>query len=187
MMPDQKKRYRDRAIRAQRALAKEKAEYGEIGDGSGKRYRIGVYFLLAGELERATAAFEAFDIEFPEDIGEPIFLLYGALTAYRSGDLTKARAYLREAVLSNFFLVPYLIGEEFQAPGVKHWSNWEEEEYFDPYDELLDEPTGEERIWMATEWHSETFVKMKKRYLGQPTTMLGEVLQRMTRWYCGSR
>lgn len=174
MTPEQKKRYRDRAMRAQRALAAEKAKYGEVDDGSGKRYRVGVYFLLAGELQRAAAAFDAFEEEFPDDGGEPVFHLYGTLVAFRTGDLATARARLREAALSNLYLVPRLIGEEFHAPGIWHASNREAPAYLDEIEEFLGEPTGEERRWMAAAWRSTAYAELREQYLATFGALHGE-------------
>lgn len=64
-----RKKYREKALRAARGLAQDRARFGFADDSSGRRYRIGVYFLLAGDLPRAVEAFEQFDIEFPDDVG----------------------------------------------------------------------------------------------------------------------
>ena len=174
MTPEQRKRYRSRAVRAQRALAAERVKYGGIDDSSGKRYRVGVFFLLSGELERAVAAFDEFDVTFPDDGGEPIFHLYGALAAYRGGDPAKARARLREAVLGNLFLVPHIIGREFHPPAIWAASNRQEADYLEEIVEFLDEPTSEERRWMAAEWDSATFEKLRKRYIATFGALHGE-------------
>ena len=49
------KRFRDRATSLKRALAREKRRYGAIDDSSGRRYRIGPLYALAGDLQEALA------------------------------------------------------------------------------------------------------------------------------------
>jgi hypothetical protein len=55
MTPEERKRYRERANRAKRELLKEKQQYGYINDGSGKRYLAPVYYVLAGDNDKALA------------------------------------------------------------------------------------------------------------------------------------
>lgn len=78
MLTDEQKKYRDRANRARRELLKEKEKFGAISDGSGKRYRVCVYFVLSGAPEKAVEFMDWFEKEFPDDVGEPAFLLYAA-------------------------------------------------------------------------------------------------------------
>lgn len=85
MLIDEQKKYRDRANRARRELLKEKEKFGAISDGSGKRYRVCVYFVLSGAPEKAVEFMDWFEKEFPDDVGEPAFLLYAALAYYRVG------------------------------------------------------------------------------------------------------
>ena len=71
MLIDEQKKYRDRANRARRELLKEKEKFGAISDGSGKRYRVCVYFVLSGAPEKAAEFLDWFEKEFPDDVGEP--------------------------------------------------------------------------------------------------------------------
>ena len=174
MISSERKRFRDRANRAARDLLKEKDTWGCISDGSGKRYRVGVYFLLAGELDKAIAAFDWFDNEFPDDGGEPIFYLYGALASYRGGYLPSAQSRLLRAMLSNIFLLPQLIGEHLVAPDIWYSSNWQMEQYIQEVDEFLDEPTAEERNWIASELDSETFKALRAGYENTYRALLAE-------------
>ena len=174
MISVEKKRFRDRANRAARDLVKEKETWGCISDGSGKRYRVGVYLLLADELDKARAAFDWFDDEFPDDSGEPVFHLYGALASYRGGAMPKARARLLRAMLSNIFLLPQLIGENITAPDIWYSSNWQMEQYLLEIEQFLDEPTAEERKWIASELNSETFKVLRVGYENTYRALLAE-------------
>lgn len=164
MTPDQRKRFRARANSAVRKLRKEEAS-GYIGDDGGNRYRVGVYLLLAGDLGKASEAFDWFDRTFADDTGEPIFFLYGTLTAYRRGEWTKARLRLAQAMLSNIFLLPFLWKERVDTTGMWFSSNWEEEGYLAAVREFLDEPTPKEREWITSEWNSAPFTALREGYL----------------------
>lgn len=163
MTPDERKRFRARANSAMRKLRKEETN-GYIGDGSGNRYRAGVYFLLTGDQKMAAEAFDWVDRNFADDTGEPIFFLYGALTACRCGERAKARVRLANAMLSNIFLLPFLWGEHIDATGMWLSSNWEEESYLAKVREFLDEPTPEERKWIVSEWNSAPFTALREGY-----------------------
>jgi hypothetical protein len=63
-----------------------------------------------GDLEGALKSFEWFAQTFPDDTGEPIQNLCWALALYRSGNLAEATLKLRQAMLSNLYLIPRLLG-----------------------------------------------------------------------------
>jgi hypothetical protein len=149
MTPDAKKKLLARATRAMRELKKGEAT-GYIGDGSGRRYRV---------------AFDWFDAKFPDDTGEPIFYLYGALAAHRQGEAIKARIRLANAMLGNLFLLPYLSGMKIDAAGIWFSSNRHEASYLTETREYLDEPTDEERAWIASEWNTSPYVTLREGYV----------------------
>lgn len=164
-MNSEQKRYRDRATRAMRELLKEKKLYGHIHDGGGKRYLVGMYFLLAGDIQKAAEAFDWFYAEFPDDVGEPIQHLYSALAAYRSGDFGTAEKRLKEAMVSNVYLLPHIIQEEIHTEGIWHSSNWRSEAYLDEVREFLEEPNQQERAWITAQFHTATFQELMNGYL----------------------
>ena len=129
MLTNEQKKYRDHANRARRELFKEKEKFGAISDGSGKRYRVCVYFVLSGAPEKAADFIEWFEQEFTDDIGEPVFLLYSALACYRVGSLEKARRYLLDAMLSNIYMLPYLFSRPVSRQDMWHSSTWVQPEY----------------------------------------------------------
>lgn len=97
----ERRKFRERANRARRGLLNEKKKYGYINDGSGKRYRAGVYYLLSGDVEKALEFYSWFEQEFPDDIGEPISELYWALAHYRAGNIETYKALLDERDIEN--------------------------------------------------------------------------------------
>lgn len=174
MKSTEKHKFRDRATRAARELKKEKSVFGYINDGAGRRYRIGVYFLLSGDLQKSAEAFDWFYKEFPDDIGEPVFNLYGALAAYRLGEMGKARTRLLETMLSNIFLLPYLIGHKFEASNAWHPSNRHQESYLEEIEDFLHEPSSEELHWIESELSTPSFTALRNGYIATFSALNGE-------------
>ena len=123
------KRLRARATRLKRALASEKRRYGGFDDSSGKRYRIGPLFALAGDLKEALAHYGWFEKQFPDDVGEPMHHLWWALALYRSGDIEDANRKLLETLVRNLYLLPALTGSPIARQDMWHSSNWDQPEY----------------------------------------------------------
>ncbi|MGH8054796.1 MAG: hypothetical protein ACREP4_12845 [Stenotrophomonas sp.] len=173
-MPIDKRKLRDRATRAARALKREKSTFGYIDDGSGKRYRIGVYFLMAGELQKSADAFDAFHDEFPDDTGEPVFHLYSALAAYRCEELNKASDRLLATQLSNPFLLPHLTGRTIDVGDVWLPSNWHQEDYLQAIAEFLDEPTEAERHWISEAMDMPPFTALRDGFISTYSALKNE-------------
>jgi hypothetical protein len=165
VLTDEQKRYRDRANRARRELLKEKEKFGAISDGSGKRYRVCVYFILSGAPEKAAEFMEWFEHEFPDDIGEPAFLLYATLAYYRVGSLEKARSYLLDAMLSNIYMLPFLFSRPLPKQDMWHSSTWAMPDYIEEIEEFLDEPTSQEVEWVRALFEGELFTNIRKKHI----------------------
>ena len=174
MEASERKKYRDRANRAYRSLLREKSQHGFIDDGAGKRYQVGVYYLLSGEVEKALAFYSWFEQEFPDDIGEPVFELYWALAHYRDGNMEAARARLQGTMLQNIYLLPFLFDEPLAKQNIWHSSNWTQPEYLCEIEMFLNEPTVEERHWIKREFHSGPFEALRTGYIETYGALLGE-------------
>ena len=174
MTPEQKK-YRDRANRAVRGLRAEKSTYGYINDGTGRRYRAGIYFLLAGDVPKSNDFYDWYREEFPEDIGEPASNLYAALAAKRSGRTLEANQRLYETLLSNIFLLPFLSGQPaIDVSEVWHPSNRHQSEYLLEIEEFLNEPSDEERRWIEFQLSTPNFKKALAGYIAAFRELKGE-------------
>jgi len=165
MLTPEQKKYRDRANRARRELFKEKETFGAARDGSGKRYRVCVYYVMSGAPEKAVEFLQWFSEEFPDDVGEPVFLLHSALAYRRTGQLQPATRYLVDDMLSNLYVLPYLYGEPLARQDIWHSSNWADPTYISQVDDLLDTPTGEERMWFKSMFESELFTALRNYYI----------------------
>lgn len=168
------KKYRERANRAWRDLRKEKETHGWIDDSSGKCYRAPVYYVLSGDPEKALEVYRWVERELPDDMGEPAFDLYWAVAAYRAGEAEEARHRLQYAMIHNLYMLPYLFGEPWEKLEIWHGSNRERPEYLADIQELLEEPTGQEREWMRQEFYSEPFTRLRESYVEHYGKLLGE-------------
>lgn len=159
------KKSRDRANRSKRALLKEQKDFGFISDGSGKRYRIPVDYVVAGDIKKAEEFIRWFEDQFSDDVGEPIFLLYSALTYFRLQEYQKARSYLLDTMLSNIYLLPVLFSKPIAKIDMWHSTSWEYPEYVQELNEYLNEPTSQERVWFQEEFESRLFTEVREKYI----------------------
>jgi hypothetical protein len=166
-MPDDDKReVRSRLRRYERALRKEKKEHGFYRDGAGKRYQIGPHYMLLGDDDGALDAFEWFEKEFSDDVGEPGHLLCWSLALYRSGNEVGAARKLRQTMFSNLYLVPHLLGSPIAELDIWHGSSDAEPSYVgrirEAYFRLWSDA---EREWASRLYHSPGFRSVRERYI----------------------
>jgi hypothetical protein len=98
-------------------------------------------------------------------VGEPIFNLYGALSAYRNGLKDKARIRLIETMISNLYILPKIVGKSTDVENIWHSSNREQKGYLQEVDEFLGEPTEDERTWILSELNSDEFSAFRNGYI----------------------
>jgi hypothetical protein len=162
--PTDPRKIKERIKRYEDDLHKEKKKYRFISDGSGKRYMIGPMYLLLGDISGAGKSFEWFEKEFSEDSGEPFHLLCWALALYKSNNTGKAEKKLRRAMLSNLYLLPYLVGIERPALDIWQSTNWEGKEYVEQGPIELLELWDEQALGWAKElYQNESFRKVRER------------------------
>ena len=157
---------RERIRRYQRKLRAEKARFGMIHDGAGKRYLVGPLFLLLGDLDNALSCFCWFEAEFPDDCGEPGHHLCWALALYRGGDHEAAACRLRQAMLMNLYLVPRLLRQKIARIEMWHGSSDSEPGYLEEipleFFSLWDEKA---RQCVGKLYHSEPIRAVLSRYI----------------------
>lgn len=122
--------------------------------------------VLLGDNEGALKAFAWFEREFDEDIGKPDHSLCWSLALYRAGNEIGAAKKLRQAMLSNLYLVPRLLGEPISEIDMWHGSSDAKPEYLDhipdPYLQLW---TDEEKQWAGRLYGSPGFRSVRQRYI----------------------
>lgn len=160
------RKLRDRLRRCERKLHQEKKKYGAYDDGAGHRYEIGPLYMLLGEDAEALAAFRWYEKEFRDDRGEPGHLLCWTLALLRAGDETGAAHKLRQAMLSNLYLVPHLLEAPIERLPIWHRSNHEEPEYLAYIPEsYLRLWTEAEREWAKRAYESLALARVRARYI----------------------
>lgn len=169
------KRFHARATKLKQALASEKRRYGGFDDSSGRRYRIGPLYALAGDLKEALAHYKWFEKQFPDDVGEPVHCLWWALALYRSGDLENANRKLLETLIRNLYLLPALAGSPIARQDIWHGSNWCEPEYLSQVSsDLLPQLSEAERSWIERQLDSALFRRVKDEYVSTHHALLTE-------------
>ncbi|MBI5032942.1 MAG: hypothetical protein HZB51_20670 [Chloroflexi bacterium] len=173
--PNEPKKIIERIKRYERELRKEAERFGHISDDAGKRYLLGPLYLLVNDLKGAVTSFEWYARTFPDDMGEPFHYLCWALALYRSGDLVGASRRLRQAMLSNLYLLPHLLGIEQPKLNIRHGSNVDQKEYLQylPHEFI--------ELWdtKALQWARETFTspessRMRNRFIEIGRQLLNE-------------
>ena len=151
LFPKDLKKIRSRIRSYERSLRQEKEHTGFISDGYGKRYLLCPLYMLLGDNDGALKSFAWFDETFPDDIGEPMQYLCWTLALYRSGEMDAAINKLCQAMLSNLYLVPALIGVEQDVLDIWHGSNMAEKMYLEYVPPEIFELWDEGALRWATE------------------------------------
>ncbi len=151
--PKDPKKIRARIRSYERGLRKELETYGAIDDGYGKRYLLGPLYLLMDDLAGALESFAWFERTCPDDMGEPVHYLCWTLALYRSGDRERAIDKLRQTMLSNLYLIPYLLGRDQEELDIWHGSNWAQKDFVEYV------PPEIWAVWdaPALQWAAETY------------------------------
>ncbi len=160
----EQQKIRSRLRSYERKLRLEKKKYGDYDDSAGKRYQIAPHYMLLGDNDGALAAFEWFEQEFDDDGGKPDHLLCWSLALHRASNQVGAAKKLRQAMLSNLYLVPYLIDAPISRLDIWHGSSDAEPNYLDSIPEqYLQLWTDEERDWAAGLYQGPRFQLTRER------------------------
>ncbi|MFH1634954.1 MAG: hypothetical protein ABIG63_13245 [Chloroflexota bacterium] len=157
---------KERIKRYERELQKEEKKFGFISDGYGKRYLLGPLYVLMGDIEGAIKSYNWFEGEFSDDIGEPFHSLCWVFALYRSGDKTKASRKLLEMMLSNLYIIPYILGIEQDELDIWHGSNLVMKEYMEYLPPVLVDLWDKQALdWIRDEYQRPEFQKIRSRYI----------------------
>lgn len=147
-------------------MRREKRTYGAISDGSGKRYLLTWLYFVLGDLKGGKTHLRWYEREFEDDVGEPIHKLCGALMLHRLGEAQRAKYMLADLMLSNLYMIPYLLNEA--GPEDTGWrsSNDAERDYTAEIpEEILGAIADEDRNWMKRLNDSLEFRRYRKRHI----------------------
>ena len=172
-IPKQPQKIKERLQSYERALRKEVKLYGAIDDSAGRRYELGVLYLLLGDVKGAVKSYKWTEQLAPDDMGEPFDHLCWTLALYRSGDMEAASAKLCQTMLINLYLIPFLIGVEQDPFNIWHGTNWAEKSYINYAPPEIFALWDEAAIdWARQTYQSPEFCAVLDRYL-----LLSEQLQ----------
>lgn len=165
--PKDPKKLKAKLRRYERELRKEQEMHGGyISDGGGKRYLLGAMYLLLGDNPGAVKSFDWFAATFPDDVGEPGFWLCWALALYRAGETDEAARKLRQAMLSNLYLIPHLLGQPQSEYDIWHGSNWDRLDYLQYVPpELFALWDDEARQWAEAQYYGPELTAARQRYI----------------------
>ena len=164
--PDTEKKLRSMISRYKSALSKEKREHGYINDGSGKRYLLFYFYFILDDLNKSQEYFEWYKKEFSDDVGEPIQKLCWELSLYRMKKEDAAKHMLADAMLSNLYLIPSIMGQEVKEYDIWHSSSDEDIDYVEYVPEEIRKNIKDPEIqWMDTLFNSFEFRRIRKRYI----------------------
>ena len=165
-LPTEPHKIKERIRRYERAFKKDELEYGFIRDGYGKRYLLGLLYLLLNDIEGAYESYKWFEETFPDDAGEPLCYLCWTLTLYRKNKCDKASDKLIQTMLQNLYLIPHLLGLNPEKYDIWHGSNYHDMEYIDYLLPIITNLcTQEELEWMGERYNSNKFKALRERYV----------------------
>ena len=165
--PKDPKKLKAKLRRYERSLrAEQKMHGGYIDDSGGVRYLLGPMYLLLGDNAGAVKSFNWFEATCPDDLGEPGFWLCWTLALYRAGETGAAVRKLRQAMLSNLYLIPYLLGQPQAEYDIWHSSNWDRADYMQYIPpELFALWDDDARQWVAEQYHRPELTAVRERYI----------------------
>jgi hypothetical protein len=164
--PDTDKKLKAMISRYKSALNKEKKTYGNIDDGSGKRYVLFWLYFVLDDLEKSREYFEWYKKEFSDDTGDPIQKLCWALSLHRMKNDNEAKFMLADLMLSNLYLIPKIIGIDVQKYDIWHSSSLGDIDYVEEIPGEVRERIKESEIqWMKELYQSFEFRRIRERYV----------------------
>jgi hypothetical protein len=164
--PKDKAKIKARIRAYEEALHAEEMKFNAIMDSAGKRYSLGLLYLLADDTDGALKAFQWFEQKFRDDVGEPFHYLCWTMALLKSGDISNAKRKLLQTVLSNQYIIPILLGRDVERFEMWHSSNDREPEWIrnGPI-ELFELWDNESLVWVAEVYDSPGFAKLRTRQI----------------------
>ncbi len=163
--PTDPKKIKQRIRRYERSLKTEESMHGHR-DGYGKRFLLGPLYLMLGNVQETLDHYKWYQETYPDDSGYAFNFLCWAITLYRNGDIEEAEKRFISTMLSNIFLIPYILGHEI--PSLDSWEDRHFNELMEIEDfphEVLDFITSEEIEWIKALHSSPKISAIRKKYI----------------------
>jgi len=166
--PETDKKIRQRISSYKSAMNKEKKTHGSIHDGSGKRYLIFWFYFVLNDLKKAADYYDWYSTHFPEDVGEPCQKICWATLLFRMGEKEEAKFQLADAMLSNLYMIPFLLEPEAEHPPIDTQQSlpWTDQEYLEEIPETVIKAfTPEDLNWIKSCYNSSIFQTIRNRHV----------------------
>ncbi|MCF6202952.1 MAG: hypothetical protein L3J59_04660 [Methylococcaceae bacterium] len=165
-IPETEKKIRSKISSYKSSLNREKKTYGQISDGGGKRYLLFCLYFVLNDLKKSEDYFNWYLNEFTDDVGEPIQKLCWAISLHRMNRDSEAKQMLCNLMLSNLYVIPFVIGQEFNKIDMWHSSNYEAPDFVEYIpQEVIENIKESELIWIRDLYESFEFRRVRKRYI----------------------
>jgi len=163
--PTDPKIIKQRIRRYERSLRKDDPMHG-LRDGYGKRFLLGPLYLMLGNVQDTLDHYKWYQNTYPDDSGYALNFLCWAIALYRHGDFEEAEKKVINTMLSNIFLIPYIL--EREIPSLDSWEDrcyneLMEIEYF-PH-EILNFITCAEMEWIRALHNSSKITTIREKYI----------------------
>ena len=164
--PKTERGLRSRISNYRNSLKSEKRKFGFYDDGYGKRYILFWLYFLLGDLKDAQTYIRWYEINFEDDIGEPVHKLCSTLLNFRLGKIDRAKYLLADLMLSNLYMIPIVLGKHVKRHRSRFGSNYADIEYAEEIPiEILSAISNEEKTWISETYESIEFHRYRKRYI----------------------
>lgn len=164
--PKTKRGLQNRIDSYRKAMNDEKREWGYYNDGHGLRYILFSLYFLLDEKTLSKRYITWFDKNFDDDCGEPVADLCRALILFRRNEKKAARIALGKTMLSNLYIIPFVLGREVREYDMWHSSNTEGTGWLEwTPDEVVNAITDHDKKWLQEQYDSQPFTKAREEYI----------------------
>lgn len=164
--PDTEEKLKSTISDYEAEFEKEKKEHGTVRDSDEKRYSLFSYYFLLNDLNKTRDFIVWYEAEFPDDMGEPIQKLCWSLSLYRMQELDEAKQKLAELMLSNVYLIPFILKQSVEELDILHNSDSESIDYIENIPEVVKTNITESELdWILLLYRSFEFRLIKQRHV----------------------
>lgn len=165
-LPTEPRKIKERIRGYERAFAREMREFDMIDDSSGKRYLLGLLYLMLNDVDGASQSFKWFEKAFPDDSGEPLQYLCWTITLLRKDEIPAATDKLIQTMLKNLYLIPHVLGLKPERLDIWHGSNYKDIEYLSYLPPAAMKLWTEGELdWISRLYNSSQFQAIRERYI----------------------
>lgn len=130
-------------------------------DGYGWRYLLPQLYMFANESFECLLAYQRYQHDYPDGIGDPSMYLSVALAYLRTDEVVKSEKMLYKLIWCNVYFLPHLVGQPCDRLPLFHGSNIADHEYIHEVDGRIFSIWEDEEI----EWAKNIYLSDKYQYL----------------------